>query len=242
MNVMILGAGRGTRLGEISLKTPKILVDISGRPLLARQFDYLEAQGARRVVVNTFHLADDVERFVAGYDGGLDVRVSREPRLLGTAGGVRYALDLLGAEPFIVLYGDVLTNEPLMPLLRSHEIQGASVTLGVYESSEVADKGLLTVDPQGFVVEFIEKNPEAIGPALISGGIYAVEPELVREWPYGHELDFGLDVFPRLLAQGHLLAIHRLTCPLYDIGTPTMLEAGRQHQLTTELRVRGSDA
>jgi mannose-1-phosphate guanylyltransferase len=229
VNVMILGAGRGTRLGALSLATPKILVDIEGRPLLGRQLDYLAEQGAGRVVVNAFHLADQVDAFVESYAGSLDVRVSREPSLLGTAGGVRYALDLLGDGPFVVLYGDVLTTEPLAPLLDSHRASGAAVTLGVYESHDVADKGIVMVDSDGFVERFSEKDPEAVGPALINGGIYVVDPNVLTHWPNGAELDFGYDVFPQITIWGLTIGSYRLTRPLYDIGSPAMLEEGRRY-------------
>src|ERR1035441_6413429 len=108
---MLLGAGRGTRLGALGLTVPKILVDVGGEPLLARQLRYLAREGAERVVVNAHHLADQVEAFAAQHTGPPELVVVREDELLGTAGGVRNALPELGTEPFVVLYGDVRSEE-----------------------------------------------------------------------------------------------------------------------------------
>jgi NDP-sugar pyrophosphorylase family protein len=83
--------------------------------------------------------------------------VVTEPELLGTAGGVRNALPLLGAEPFVVLYGDVLTDAPLAPLQDAHARSGAAATLAVYESHETDGKGTIEVDGRDRIVAFREK-------------------------------------------------------------------------------------
>lgn len=227
MNVMVLGAGRGTRLGELGHEMPKILMDIVGAPLLARQLDYLQGQGAQRVVVNAFHLSDQVCEFAAGYRGPLDLRVSVEPELLGTAGGVLYALDELGPEPFVVLYGDVMTDASLASLVAAHENSGAAATLAVYESCKVADKGLVVTSARGYVERFVEKDPAAVGPALINAGVYVLDPNPLWKWPGEAAFDFGFDYFPWLLGCGLPIHTFHLERAVIDIGTPTSLAEGR---------------
>ncbi len=75
---MILAAGRGTRLGSLGLSTPKVLVDIGGEPLLARHLRNLSDQGLRRVLINTYHLADAIVGFLQTYPGPAEVEVVRE--------------------------------------------------------------------------------------------------------------------------------------------------------------------
>jgi NDP-sugar pyrophosphorylase family protein len=89
---MVLGAGRGTRLASLGLEVPKILVDVSGEPLLARQLRYLDGEGVDRVVVNAHHMADKVLAFARERSGPPELIVVSEPELLGTAGGVRNAI------------------------------------------------------------------------------------------------------------------------------------------------------
>ena len=74
---MILAAGRGTRLGSLGLSVPKVLVDIGGQPLLARNLDFLARQGVQRVVINVHHLAELVDAFVERYTGPLEIVVRR---------------------------------------------------------------------------------------------------------------------------------------------------------------------
>lgn len=201
-------------------------MDVGGRPLLAWQLERLERQGFTHVVVNAHHLADEIEAFAAGYDGPLELTVLVEPALLGTAGGVRNALRVLGHESFVVLYGDVLTTEPLSGLFEKHASSGAVATLAVHESPSAEGKGVVEVDAEGRVMGFTEKGPRS-GPALVNSGIYVVERALVEPLPLGVPFDFGYDVFPRALAEGASLVAHRLSSPVVDAGTPEGLAAVR---------------
>ena len=230
MNAMVLAAGRGTRLAELDLGVPKALVEIGGEPLLARQLRYLHANGVRRVVVNAHHLSEAIECFAAEYRSadGPELIVLVEAELLGTAGGVRNALEQLGEQAFLVLYGDVLFEEPLEPLLRAHRHSGALATLAVYESDSLEGKGVISVDATGRVTGFIEHGdfePGARG--LVNAGLYVVEPALVEPLEPGLASDFGHDVFPAALARGDHLAVHMLAAAVLDVGTPADLERAR---------------
>jgi len=225
---MLLAAGRGTRLQPVEPDVPKALVEISGEPLLARQLTYLHRQGISRVVVNAHHLADQILLFAAAYEGSPELHVVTEEELLGTAGGVRNALPELGDDSFVVLYGDVLTDESLAPLAEHHQRTRAVATLAVYESTEIEGKGTVAVDRAGFVLRFAEKGGDgAPGAALINAGIYVVEPAFVRQIPDRVPLDFGHDVFPAALACGQRVATYRLSRPVLDVGVPESLELAR---------------
>jgi mannose-1-phosphate guanylyltransferase len=227
---MVLAAGRGTRLETLNLGVPKPLVEIGGEPLLARQLRYLEANGVERVVVNAHHLSEAIESFAAEYrsSGGSDLVVLVEPRLLGTAGGVRNALEQLGGEPFVILYGDVLVDAPLAPLARTHARANALATLAVYESGELDGKGVIDVDAAGRVTAFVEHGSFVPGErGLVNAGLYLLEPSLVAAIPAGVHSDFGHDVFPAALARGERLQTHRLAEAVIDVGTPAGLERAR---------------
>ncbi|MBM3319663.1 MAG: NTP transferase domain-containing protein [Candidatus Eisenbacteria bacterium] len=133
MKAMILAAGMGTRLGPLTKDKPKALVEIANRPLLALLLTKLRSQEITGVVVNAYHRADQIERFVkeeAFPDGW--VRVLIEERLLGTGGGVRNAARLLGGEePVLVHNVDVLSNLPFRRIAGAHEAASALATLAV---------------------------------------------------------------------------------------------------------------
>ncbi len=101
---MVLAAGLGSRLGD---GPPKPLRRIGGRALIDRALDMLAEAGIRRVIVNTYHRADEIEAHLAARTRP-EIRISREPERLETGGGVVHALALLGGEPFFVLNSDLV--------------------------------------------------------------------------------------------------------------------------------------
>lgn len=227
MNAMLLAAGLGTRLRSLGLDVPKALVEVGDEPLLGRQLRYLGRQGAGRVVVNAHHMADQVQQFLAGFDAPVETVLLHEPELLGTAGGVRNALEQLGPEAFLVLYGDVVVAEDLGEMVAAHRRRDAAATLAVYETSEVEGKGTVEVDSDDRVRAFREKGGSVSVPALVNAGVYLVEPSLVAGLPPGQPSDFGYDVFPAAVARGERILVHRLARPVIDVGTPSGLRAAR---------------
>jgi NDP-sugar pyrophosphorylase family protein len=228
MNAMILAAGLGTRLGELGRSEPKALIDVAGRPLLQRQLEFLERQGVERVVINAHHLASRIVAFAAGYRGSVEVRCVVEPDLLGTAGGVRNALDDLGPGPFLVLYGDVVVHEDLAPLVDHHGCRRPAATLAVYEATSAEAKGVVDVDAEGRVIAFREKPEIGTGSVLINAGLCVVEPALIATLTAGVFADFGQDVFPSALSRGLAIEAVRLVSPVIDIGTPEGLSLARE--------------
>lgn len=225
---MLLAAGRGTRLAPLGLSVPKILVDVAGEPLLARQLRYLAGEGATRVVVNAHHLAEQVQAFAADHSGRPDLVVITERELLGTAGGVRNALGQFSSDPIIILYGDVLTEAALPPIIASHRESGVAATITVYESTETAGKGTVGVDGQDRLLGFHEKADwRAPGPPrteLINAGLYVLQRSFVADFVRERQVcDFGHDVFPEALSRGVEIGVHRLAAPVLDIGTPPTL-------------------
>lgn len=228
MNAMILAAGRGTRLGALGRTVPKVLVEVGGQPLLARQIQYLRRGGVGRIVINAHHLAAQVETFVAEQPRAADIDVVVEPELLGTAGGVRNALPRLGDEAFCVLYGDVIVDEPLGAVSETHRRAEAAATLTVYRSGEVEGKGTVQIARDGTVRAFHEKTASHLDDhTYVNAGLYIVDPHLLSGLPAGIALDFGHDVFPAAVARGQTIAAHVLAAPVIDMGTPAMLDLAR---------------
>jgi MurNAc alpha-1-phosphate uridylyltransferase len=105
---MILAAGRGERMRPLTDATPKPLLAVGGKPLIAWQLERLAAAGIGRVVVNHAHLGEQLEAAVGdGSRWGVRVEWSREGTALETAGGIVKALGLLGPRPFVVVSGDI---------------------------------------------------------------------------------------------------------------------------------------
>jgi mannose-1-phosphate guanylyltransferase len=226
MQAMLLAAGRGTRLGPLGRTIPKALVDLGGRPLLARQLERLAAYGVRDVVVNAHHLAEQIVAYVERAQLPCSVRVVVEPTLLGSAGGLRNAQPCFDpARPVLVLNADTLLDAPLGDVVAAHLAAGADLTIATSHVADVRGKGVVTAGPDGAVTAFVEK-PAGGGPGQVNAGLYVFGHRAIGLVAPGEIADIALDLVPRVLAAGHVRA-HPLEAAPLDIGTPETLEAAR---------------
>jgi MurNAc alpha-1-phosphate uridylyltransferase len=105
---MVFAAGLGKRMLPLTERTPKPLIKISDKPIIEYSLDKLAQAGIRNVVVNTHHLPLEMEQYLRHY-AKLRLKITHEPTLLETGGGLVNALPLLGdKEPFFVINGDVI--------------------------------------------------------------------------------------------------------------------------------------
>jgi MurNAc alpha-1-phosphate uridylyltransferase len=213
MRGMILSAGLGTRMGDMSLRTPKPLVKVAGRTLLDRALDRADEAGLERVVINVHHHAEQIEAHVEARVRAGQVVISDErDQLLETGGGVRKALPLLGEQPFFTMNSDALW------------LDGAGSTLLRLASHFDADRmdALLllipTVDALGYegVGDFIPFadsmapvpiafRDDAPAAPVMFGGIMMIRPEAYDDTPDGAWSNRL--VFRRAVAKGRLFGL-----------------------------------
>ncbi len=120
MRAMILAAGKGERMRPLTLRTPKPLLKVGGKTLIAYHLERLQRAGFRDVVINHAWLGEQIEHTLGdGARFGLSLHYSREGRPLETAGGIVRALPLLTADGddwFVVVNGDIWTDFPFRRL------------------------------------------------------------------------------------------------------------------------------
>lgn len=112
VSAMILAAGFGTRMGELTRSRPKPLLSIGGRPMIDLALDLASGAGAARAVVNLHYLGDQIRRHLAGRVSPEVLFSEEQPEILDTGGGVVQALPLLGAAPFFTLNSDAIFAGP----------------------------------------------------------------------------------------------------------------------------------
>lgn len=121
VRAMILAAGRGERMRPHTDHRPKPMLPVAGKPLIERHLERLRAAGVEDVVINLGWLGEVIRADIGdGSAFGVRVRYSVEGwPALESGGGIHHALPLLGAEPFVVVNGDVWTDYPLDRLVRT---------------------------------------------------------------------------------------------------------------------------
>jgi len=108
MKALILAAGRGERMRPLTDHTPKPLLEVAGKPLIVWHIERLVRAGIGELVINHAHLGKQIETSLGdGSRFGARICYSDEGTALETAGGIAYALHLLGEQPFAVINGDI---------------------------------------------------------------------------------------------------------------------------------------
>ena len=224
MRAVLLAAGLGSRLKPLTDTVPKCLAPICGRPLLAYWLDALlgDAQ-MERVLVNTHHLAGEVERFVRSSPWSGRIDLAHEPRLLGTAGTLNAHRDWIGAEAVFVAHADNFTDAAPLRLIDAHRRAAPDVvaSLFAFRTPTPRSCGILELDARNHVVAFHEKVQDPPG-NLANGAVYVFEPDvLARIAALGRAVcDLSTEVIPGLLPR--VLAVEH-TGLFMDIGTPAAL-------------------
>ena len=107
MKAMILAAGLGKRLRPLTNTVPKPNLMVGGKSLIQRNIEKLVDSGFEEIIINTSHLGEKIKKHVFEKFPDTKIAFSEETEPLGTGGGVKKALNLLGKEPFLLLNADI---------------------------------------------------------------------------------------------------------------------------------------
>jgi NDP-mannose synthase len=189
MRAVILAGGRGTRLAPYTSILPKPLMPIGDRAILELVVDRLAAAGITKITLSVGHLAHLIRAvFEEGARRGVTIGYVHEQEELGTAGPLTLVEDL--DTTFLMMNGDVLTTLDYARLLDVHRSQGNLLTIAAHRREIKIDYGVLHVDsdedPFASVTSFDEKPAWS---ALVSMGVYVMEPELLELIPVGEKFD-----------------------------------------------------
>jgi choline kinase len=168
MKAIILSAGQGSRLGHMVDDKPKCLIDFSGRTLLDRQLDTLEANGVGEAVVVTGFHDELIEQAIARRNGGLPVRTVYNPfyKVADNTGSLFMARDELAGD-CLVWNGDTLVSRELMRRVVGNDRSGICVTIDrkqAYDDDDmkvVEDGGRLKAIGKRIPIRTV--NAESIG-------------------------------------------------------------------------------
>ncbi len=222
MKVAILAGGLGTRLSEETTVKPKPMVEIGGKPILWHIMKLYASYGFKEFVValgykgelikdyflNYHHLARSLtvnlgSGEVSIHDGDSEdwvIHLLDTGAEAQTGGRVKRLAEFIGNEPFMLTYGDGVSNVNIPELLKFHQAQSKKVTLTAVRPP--ARFGQMLIE-DGRVVQFQEK-PQ-LGEGWINGGFFIIEPGVDALIP-GDQSSWEYDTLERLAADGQVAA------------------------------------
>jgi dTDP-glucose pyrophosphorylase len=228
---LVMAGGFGKRLGARTQQTPKPLLEVGGKPILAHILDRLIAHGVQEINVSVHYLADQIEDFVTNYDSATTFHIIRESEPLGTAG----ALGLLAykaTEPILIINGDVLSDLDLNALLDHHVRQGCAGTIAASRFEYQVPYGVLEFDEQDTFKGMVEKPRFQY---LVSAGVYYLDPMVARLVSPGERIDM-----PELIQLARQNGMRITIFPVHenwtDIGQPKDFE--RADKLLKDVKPR----
>ncbi|MEW6553616.1 MAG: NDP-sugar synthase [Actinomycetota bacterium] len=221
MQAVILVGGQGTRLRPLTLTVPKPMLPLMNRPFLEFQINLCLRHGIRDIVLSTAYKPEVfADYFGDGSRLGVKLTCVTEDEPLDTCGAVKNVERHISGT-FLVFNGDVLTDLDLTSLIAFHRSKGGKATLYLTRVEDPTAYGLVPLDRQGRITEFLEKPSwDEVVTDLINAGTYVLEPELLQRVPAGERYSFERQLFPGLLEDG--IGMYGFPNDAYwmDIGTP----------------------
>ena len=182
MKVMILAAGRGERMGNLTQNCPKPLLKVKGRCLIDWHLIKLSEAGFKDVVINVAYLSKEIIEFVGdGSKWGLNISISEEEQALETAGGIKKANKYLGDEPFVVINADIFSDYNYKNL-KNRSLQKKSIGhLVLVNNPEHNPKGDFGIMDDGILTMNSERP-------LTFSGIAIYDPKFFSELAEGNKI------------------------------------------------------
>jgi NDP-sugar pyrophosphorylase family protein len=204
---MILCAGFGTRLGGLTANTPKPMLSVAGKPILEHTVRHLAKLGITDIFINLHFLPEQItNHFGSGKNFGLNITYSYETAPLGTAGAVKKIENNLSFfDNFLVLYGDIITNENFAQLINFHKEKNCTASIILHEREK--SNSIVEIDGNSMVTRFVERPQNPAEPKKqnwVNSGLYCFKKEILKLIPENTVCDFPKDIFGILVEQKNL--------------------------------------
>lgn len=208
MKVVILAGGLGTRLSEETKLIPKPMVEIGGKPILWHIMKTYSYYGFNEFIILTGYKSHVIKDYFVHYyqqysDITVDMlnnsveihRIKTEPWKVTmlytgqntmTGGRIKKAKEYIGDEPFLLTYGDGVSDVNISELIKNHKASGKAVTMTAVQPS--GRFGALVIKDDNMITSFMEK-PKG-DESWINGGFFVCEPEVFDYIPQGDGVIF----------------------------------------------------
>lgn len=192
MECIVLAGGFGTRLRSVVEDAPKCMAPVNGKPFLHYLFQYLQQQGATRIILSLGYKHEYVLNWIKENNFSFDIDHVTEEQPLGTGGGIQLAMQKAKEDNVLVLNGDTIFMVHLQNLIAFHTNNDAATTLSLKEMHNFDRYGVVNTNSNNIITSFEEKQHREKG--TINGGVYAIDKEkfLAKQLPgkFSFEKDY----------------------------------------------------
>jgi NDP-sugar pyrophosphorylase family protein len=211
----LLAGGLAARLRPLTEQVPKAMIEVAGEPFIAHQLRLARREGISRVVLCVGYLWEPIRDFVAdGRRFGLEVAYAVDhPKLMGTGGALRNALDQLGSE-FMVMYGDSWLDTAFPPIVEAFRATRKPALMTVFRNDGCWDQSNVWFEDD--VIKHYDKRETLPQMHHIDWGLSVITADVLRKQP-DEAFDLA-SVFSALVRRGEL-AGYEVKTRFYEIGS-----------------------
>jgi NDP-sugar pyrophosphorylase family protein len=233
MKAVILAAGKGTRMGDLTANLPKPMVQVEGKPVLEHIVEGLRDEAGIRDVFIITGWCGNVIRDYFGNGDRWKVNVSYGEQVVqdGTGKAPELAKEWVGQDRFLLTYGDILLRPPTdYKLLVEAFKEDGVIAVKKVKDEELSKGGAVVLDKDGFMIDLVEKGGSGQVPAnaYYNAGIYLLTPRIfdytakLEKSPRG-EYEFT-DALKALVKAGSRLRGVTLRREWADVRDPSVLD------------------
>lgn len=214
IDAVLMAGGKGERLRPLTEKTPKPLLEVGGKCIIDHNIDRLISYGVEHINVTVNYLAEKMEEHFATPRDGVQVRTFREPKFLGTIGGVKF-VDTFYNDTILVMNSDLFTNIDYEDFFLHFQQNDAEMSVAAVPYNVSVELGLLDLD--GRNIKGLLEKPKFNYYA--NAGIYLIKKRALAEIPE-NTFFHATHLVEKLIAQGKKVIRYPLNGTWIDIGTP----------------------
>lgn len=214
IDAVLMAGGKGERLRPLTLKTPKPLLPVGGKPIIDYNIEELERCGVRHIFITTNYLADKIEKYVAKRSGVASVECVREPRRLGTMGSLAL-IEGLQSDNILMMNSDLLTTIDFEAMYLHHVNAKSDLTMAGVPYTVSVPYALMRIK-NGRVKELEEKPTYNY---FANAGVYILKRTLIERVTKGEYLD-APDFISSLIEAGGKVGCYPIEGTWIDIGSP----------------------
>lgn len=230
MQALIIAGGKGTRMGKVSNKLPKILTPIqTNKTVLDYQITKLQKHGVKQIIIIAHYLSNKIKKYII-YKKYQNVTVFREPRMLGTAGGIKLLENII-KKNFFVIYGDLIFKTNLSKMYKFHKSQNSQTTILVHKNDHNFDSDLVRMNRSTKnILNFFRDHKNKKNNNYVNAAIYIISKTAIKEIKTNIKTDFVKDFFPKLIKKNFILKGFYSKSFLYDMGTTERLKKFKKNK------------
>jgi len=227
LKAVILAAGRGTRLGELTNNIPKPMLEVLGKPMIEHVIERVRSTGIHNLVIVTRYLAEMIESHLGdGSRFGVSIEYVRQSERYGNGAALLETKEVVGVSPVLVTFADVVVSRECYPdVVSIYENRNCSGVITLNWMDDPYRGAAVELNDDGMVLRVVEKPPKGqVSSRWNSSGLFMFDHiifEYLEHLTPSARGEYEIaDAMNAMLADGLLIHPYCINGFWKDVGRP----------------------